>query len=379
MSELDVVICGTGIAGAEGALRLRRLAGDRCRMTIVDPAEEFGYRPLAVREPFATGHVRRYPIARLADDLDARHIQDAVAGVDLEQRTLQTAAGLELPYDAVLLALGGRQLAPVEHAHVFTDHNAGETFHGIVQDIEGGYVTSIVLLEPQEPTWPLPLYELALMTAERASSMGMAPQITLCTPHERPLHGFGGAASDAVQRLLEEAAITVHTGVQARVVGPRHVIVEPGGRELQPQRIVTLPAITGPPVSGLPSAAPYGFVPIDAHCRVRGAGAPAFAAGDGTDFPIKHGGVAAQQADTAAAGIAHLAGAAEPPPALRPTLRGMLLTGRKPLFVSAQPAGEAGGWRSEIHDEPPWPADEKIIAEELGPYLASRDDAAPRP
>ena len=211
MSELDVVICGTGIAGAEGALRLRRLAGDRCRMTIVDPAEEFGYRPLAVREPFATGHVRRYPIARLADDLDARHIQDAVAGVDLEQRTLQTAAGLELPYDAVLLALGGRQLAPVEHAHVFTDHNAGETFHGIVQDIEGGYVTSIVLLEPQEPTWPLPLYELALMTAERASSMGMAPQITLCTPHERPLHGFGDAASDAVQRLLEEAAITVHT------------------------------------------------------------------------------------------------------------------------------------------------------------------------
>ncbi|HEV2787529.1 MAG TPA: hypothetical protein VGV67_14115, partial [Solirubrobacteraceae bacterium] len=248
-----------------------------------------------------------------------------------------------------------------------------------VQDIEGGYVTSILLLEPEEPTWPLPLYELALMTAERASSMSMEPQITLCTPHERPLHGFGGAASDAVRSRLEEAGITVHTGVQTKVLNPRHAVVEPGGLELKPERIVTLPAIIGPGVPGVPAAAPYGFVPIDAACRIRGAGGIAFAAGDGTDFPVKHGGVAAQQADTAAAGIAHLAGAAEPPPALRPMLRGMLLTGREPLYVSARPADAGGGWHSEIHDEPPWPADEKIIAEELGPYLAGRDEAAPRP
>lgn len=66
MSEFAVVICGAGIAGAEGALRLRRLAGDRCQVTLVDPGEQLAYRPLAVREPFATGHVRRHPIAQLA-------------------------------------------------------------------------------------------------------------------------------------------------------------------------------------------------------------------------------------------------------------------------------------------------------------------------
>lgn len=378
MSELAVIICGTGIAGAEGALRLRRLAGDRCTITILDPGESFAYRPLAVREPFAMGHVRHYPIDRLADDIGARRIQDGVAAVDVEQRTVQTAAGLEMPYDALLLALGGRQRPPYEHAHVFTDRNAGETFHGIVQDIEGGYVSSIVLLEPEEPTWPLPLYELALLTAERARSMGMEPQITLCTPHERPLHGFGGTASDAVQALLEEAGITVHSGVRVRVLGPRHAVVD-DELELRPERIVTLPAIVGPILAGVPSAAPYDFVPIDAHCAVRGAGGAAFAAGDGTDFPIKHGGVAAQQADTAAAGIAHLAGVGDPPAALRPVLRGMLLTGGKPLYLSAQPADATSGWQSQIHDVPPWPADEKIIAEELGPYLAGREQAAPRP
>ena len=378
MSELGVVICGAGIAGAEGALRLRRLAADRCEITIVDPGEQLAYRPLAVREPFASGHVRRYPIARLAEDVGARRLQDAVASVDLTSRTVQTAAGLELPYDALLLALGGRQRAPFEHAHVFSDRNAGETFTGIVQDIEGGYVTSLVLIEPEEPTWPLPLYELALMTAERASSMSMAPQITLVTPHERPLHFFGGAASDAVQRLLEQSGVTVHPGSTARVLGPRHVVVEPAGLELRPERIVTLPAIDGPGVAGVPAAVPHGHVPVDTHCAVRGTNGVVFAAGDGTDFPVKHGGLAAQQADTAAAGIAHLAGAVEQPPALRPTLRGMLLTGRKPLYLSAH-ADESGTWQSEVHDEPPWPADEKVIAEELGPYLGSRDEAAPRP
>ena len=103
-----------------------------------------------------------------------------------------------------------------------------------------------------------------------------------------------------------------------------------------------------------------------------------FAAGDGTDFPVKHGGLAAQQADTAAAGIAHLAGAVPQPVALSPTLRGMLLTGRKPLYLAAH-ADELGTWQSEVYDEPPWPADEKVIAEELGPYLGSRDEAVPRP
>ena len=30
-------------------------------------------------------------------------------------------------------------------------------------------------------------------------------------------------------------------------------------------------------------------------------------------------------------------------------------------------------FESEIFDEPPWPSDEKVVAEELGPYLATLD------
>lgn len=93
---------------------------------------------------------------------------------------------------------------------------------------------------------------------------------------------------------------------------------------------------------------------------------------------VKHGGISAQQADTAAAGIAHLAGAGEAPAPFEPVLRGMLLTGHKPLFIAAHVA-EDEGWHSEVYDEPPWPSDEKVVAEELGPYLREQDEAAPRP
>jgi sulfide:quinone oxidoreductase len=378
MDDFSAVICGGGIAGIEAALRLRRLASGRVQITLVSPDDELVYRPLAVREPFARAGARRYPIARIAADLGTRWVQDTVESVDPAASTVRTGGGMELSYDALLLALGGREHAPFDHAHVFTDRNADETYHGIVQDIEGGYVTSLVLVQPDGPTWPLPLYELALMTAERADSMNMKPQITLVTPDARPLQAFGGGAAEAVERLLEEAGITLFTASAVRAIDARHVVIEPAGAELHPEQIVTLPTIHGPGLPGIPVAAPYGFVPIDTHCRVQGSGGSVFAAGDATDFPVKHGGIAAQQADTAAAGIAHLAGMAEPPPPFKPLIRGMLLTGRKPLYLPAHVV-EGRGWHSEIYEEPPWPSEEKVIAEELGPYLRSHEGAAPRP
>ena len=107
---------------------------------------------------------------------------------------------------------------------------------------------------------------------------------------------------------------------------------------------------------------------MDDHCRVLGTDGRIFAAGDATNLPVKHGGVSAQQADTAAAGIAHLAGLGPAPSALHPVIRGTLLTGGKPLYLSAHLiAGQ--GWQAEIYETAPWPVEDKIIAEELSRYL----------
>jgi sulfide:quinone oxidoreductase len=161
-----------------------------------------------------------------------------------------------------------------------------------------------------------------------------------------------------------------------QVVGPRHLILQPSGTELHPDRTVTLPTITGPNIRGIPGDAIDRFLAIDQYCRVRDTDGRIFAAGDATDLPVKHGGLGAQQADTAAAAIAHLAGVAEAPDPLRPMIRGTLLTGGKPLYMAAHLiAGH--GWRTEIYEQPPWPMDDKVVAVELGPYLSRIKPAAP--
>ena len=132
---------------------------------------------------------------------------------------------------------------------------------------------------------------------------------------------------------------------------------------------MTLPTITGPNIRGLPGGAVDRFIPVDGHCRVIGTDGRVFAAGDATALPIKHGSLAAQQGDTAAAGIAHLAGAGPVPPAFRPVLNGTLLIGGEPLYLTAHLVAGAS-WTGRIHTQPPWRSEQLLVAEELGPYLA---------
>ena len=63
---------------------------------------------------------------------------------------------------------------------------------------------------------------------------------------------------------------------------------------LEVDRVVALPTMTGPSISGVPASL-GGFLPVDAHGKVLGVDG-IYAAGDGTSFPVKQGGLAAQQA-----------------------------------------------------------------------------------
>jgi sulfide:quinone oxidoreductase len=148
------------------------------------------------------------------------------------------------------------------------------------------------------------------------------------------------------------------------------VRVGPDGPELEAGRVVTLPRIEGRPMRNVPSVE-GGFVPVDELAKVPGMADHVFAAGDATNQPIKHGGLGAQQADVAAAGIAAMAGADVTPEPLRPVVRVVLHTGAEPLYVTARFDGESV--ESEVTTEAAWPADEKIVAEELGPFLESLD------
>jgi sulfide:quinone oxidoreductase len=172
-----------------------------------------------------------------------------------------------------------------------------------------------------------------------------------------------------VEGLLGEAGITLHTRTRPTSTGRGSCACSPVTSTLHPDRIVTLPTITGPNLRGIPGEAVDRFISVDRRCRVRNTDGRVFAAGDATDLPMKNASLAAQQADTAAAGIAHLAGAGPAPPALRPVLYGTLLTGDKPLYLAAHLIAETGS-RAQIPDQPPWPPDQLVFAEELTAYIA---------
>ena len=140
-----------------------------------------------------------------------------------------------------------------------------------------------------------------------------------------PLAVFGDGASSAVAQLLHEHGITTITSARCEIPHSRQVAINPGDRRLEADRVVALPELRGPYVRRL-KAGLRGFIPVDAHCKVRGV-ERVYAAGDATDFAVKHGGIAAQQADTAAQAIAALSGADIDPKPFDPVIRGILLTG----------------------------------------------------
>ena len=364
--QFHAVIVGGGIAALEAAFALQALAGDHVRVTLVAPIEEFSLRPLSVREPFAYARAERYELAAIVRDAGAELVVDSFAWVDPERSVAHTESGQALEYDALLLAIGAKQFAHYPNALTIDDRKLDEQFHGIVQDLEGGYLKSLALLMPSEGCWPLPLYELALMAAERAYSMYVELDVTIVTPERTPLATFGVEASAAVSALLAERGIAVETSAQAQVPEKGRVVIAPGDRWFTADRVIALPELVGPHVRGLPES-DDGFIPIDEQCRVQGA-ARVYAAGDGTNFPIKHGGVAAQQAGVAATAIAAAAGLNVPIAQLHPVIDGLLLTGRVPIRLHASLVGGTG-FHSSVEParrghEPP-----KVAAPYLAPYL----------
>jgi sulfide:quinone oxidoreductase len=370
-----VLIAGGGVAGLEGLLALRHLAGNTVQVTLLAPDEHFVFQPLSVGDPFALGRAKRWPLAQVADDVDARLERGALAAVDPDKRSVRTAEGAEHSYDALLVAVGARREPAYEHVLTFRGQEDGERAHGLVQDLEGGYARRIAFVVPPGQAWSLPLYELALMTARRAREMSVPDiEIILVTPEESPLAVFGVRASEEVGRLLSDAGIAVETGAYAEVERSGQVQLRPSGKVVECDRIVALPRIVPHTIDGLPTS-DNGFVPIDEHARVPGLDG-VWAAGDGTAFPVKQGGIACQMADAAAADIARWAGADVTPEPFRPVLRGKLLTGGKPEFMRHHLEG-GHGEESEAGTEPLWWPPSKIAGVYLAPYLGEVPEVRP--
>jgi sulfide:quinone oxidoreductase len=364
-----VVIVGGGVAALEAALALREVGGERFELTLIAPNADFVYRPMTVREPFAYGPAERHPLSEIAAEVGARLLVERFAWLEPKRRLAYTDAGAQIDYDAIVLAVGARPHARFPDAVTLDDTRLDEQLHGLLEDVDGGYIHQLAFVIPARVAWPLPIYELALMTNRRAYEMGVELAVTIATPERSPLEIFGEGASEAVAKLLNERGITTLTSAHCEVPDGRHVVINPGDRTIDVDRVIALPELYGPAVRGLP-AGEHGMIPIDGHSRVPGV-ERVYAAGDATDFTLKYGGIAAQQADAAAESIAALAGLPIEPAPVHPVIHGILLTGAAPLYLSARFTG-GQGFSSEITDQPTWSPPTKIAAKYLAPYLEQR-------
>jgi sulfide:quinone oxidoreductase len=373
-NRFRVIIAGGGVAGLEALLALRSMAADRVELTIVAPQDAFVYRPLAVAEPFALGRARRTPLSDAARDAGATLVVAGVRSVDPDARRVTTSEGETLEYDALLLAVGAQASPAIAHALTWDDRCDVETLGGLLQDIEQGYSASLAVVIPPGPGWPLPGYELALLITRQAYGMGIDLETTLVTPEQAPLAVFGSRVVEAVTEELAAAGVAIETGAYAEVQRNHKatVLMRPSGRRLEVDRVVALPALHGRRIDGVPADSD-GFVEVDEHCRVRGLD-HVWAAGDGIAFPIKFGGLAAEQADAAVADIACQAGALVDPRPFRPVLRGQLLTGRGQRWLRHEAAG--GGGEGEVSPHALWWPPGKVAGRYLAPWLAARDDEA---
>ncbi len=364
------MIVGGGVAALETALALHQLAPEQTKMTVLAPNEDFVYRPMTVREPFAYPAARRYPLARIVADAGAELLRGELDYIEPEERLIRTKTGESIEYDALVLGLGARAVPCYEHAITMDDRRMDETLHGLIQDIEGGYIKSLAFVAPARMAWQLPLYELALMTAGRAYDMNIELPITIVTPEESPLAIFGTAASNAVAAKLADARIETINSAYAEIPSAGEIVISPGDRRLHAQRVIALPELYGPSIRGIPLGE-HGFIRVDPYGRVPGV-ERVYAAGDAIDFPIKQGGLGSQEADVAALSIAALAGADLVPPPFDPVIHGMLLTDDEPIYLTAKLTGGAG-FSSEVSDAPMWPSGHKIAAKYLAPCLDQLD------
>jgi sulfide:quinone oxidoreductase len=367
--DARVLIVGGGVGALEAAIALPSLTDGKAQVEICAGRGDFVYRPFAVGEPYGASRVLRYDLEGIAARCGAVFRLENVGWIDTAQRCAHTHDGNEIPFDHLIVACGARLRWSVPGATTFWGVADEGEVREVVSRLREGRLRRLVFTMPGGHGWALPAYELALLAATEIKRSGIeGTQLTIVTPEDGPLLIFGRRASEQVAELLAENEIDVVTGTHPVKYENGALSIVPG-EEIEADAVISLPRLEGRPIEGLPYD-PKGFIPVDDHSRIVGL-EHAYAVGDVTNFPVKQGGIATQQADVAVEAIAAELGCDVEAKPLDPVLRGILWTGAKPRYLFGW-LGGGHGETSVASERPPWPIDNpsKLIGRFLTPFFA---------
>ena len=355
-----MVIAGGGVAAIETCLALHALAGDRVLVTLIAPNTYFTYRPVSRHDPLGLSDHARVPLAYVARAAGADLRHDRVVDVEPDARLVHTASGYELSYDALVLAVGARTAPVAAGALPLVPRRAADC-RAVIHAVARGDVGSLAFVVPPAPTQELEVYDLAIETAVVASRQGASPVLTLVTPGAAPLDIAGERAANTLRLGLASHGIRLVESAHLRRIVDGALDLVPGPRDVFAERVIAAPRLRGPDAAHLPTDAD-GFLLTDRCGRVPDVGG-VFAAGDCTEFPVKHPSIAAQQANAVAATIA-----GRPDP-FTPVLR-CTLPSRLRWYVEAPLTGGKGD-ATRISTHPLWAGETRFGARHLVPWLAA--------
>lgn len=358
----QVVVIGCGVAALETAIGLHECPNVHVDVTMICPSTDFDYRPFAVLEPFGIRHVEKMPISTLLDGCGVRVVRDKVSRIDQAFSRVMTSGGELVDFDALVVTTGAEPVEGLRGAVTIGDASATVKLTHMLRELDAGIVKRIAFVAPTGASWTLPMYEMALLTAARAKNHAHPDvKILAITTEQMPLQIFGEQATERVSELLEEAGVELHTSVRSRSFSDGRITTITG-QEIPVERVVALPNLVGRRIPGLPHDA-NGFLPIDRHGLVATTDA-IYAAGDITNFPVKQGSIAAQQADAIVSALAVRFGDEQEARPFTPRLHAVLLSEKASTFIRASDDG--GPHRgADVSDEPLWEDAEKIFSRHL--------------
>jgi sulfide:quinone oxidoreductase len=371
-----VLIAGGGFAALEAMLALRVLAPEGVRVTLISASATLAYKPAATTEAFNETPPLTYDLQALAADVGASFRLDRLEAVAPHDHSVRLASFAHLDYDALVLAIGARTTTAVPGALTFHDQREVHHIRRMTSRLCDGKLRRIIFAVPSGCSWPLPLYELALLTAAQLQESRASGEVVLVSPEATPLQVFGAQASRLVAGLLAERRVRFIGESDPKLVERGGTLSLASGETLKGDCVITVPELRGPRITGVPTDR-EGFITTDALGGVIGL-EDVYAAGDMTSFSIKQGGLAAQQADLIAQHIASDHGSAVKEMQVKHVLRAQLIGGARPVFLRAeldefgQPTTATLQREHSVDSQSPF-ASEKVFGRYLTPYLHTRE------
>lgn len=330
-----ILVVGSGPGALEATLAISRSEQLDAEISLISPQTEFLYRPNLVMEPFGVTSTARYSVGEIIRHPSVQQWQGMIERVDHAAGKTWSPEGDEFDFDAAVIATGAapRIELPQPAITVGAPDWKEETTR-VVAEIDAGEVRCVVFTKPAGAAYGLPMYELALMAADRASKQDQQQiAIAVVTPEAAPLEIFGAENSAQVARLCAGLGVTVHTGTYVSTFdGAAATLAD--GNVVPADRVVSLPLLEPRVPEGVPTGA-GGFVEVDEHQLVAGT-TNIYAVGDVTDFPLKQGGLASEAADAAAEAIEVQLGTREHATPFSGETEALLLTTQTRLAMRAR-------------------------------------------